>query len=85
MMVFENGKIRPMTDEEIQEFSKHNKYSATFERIEELKNELTSSDYKIIKCYEYNLAGLDLPYDLIKLHKKRQDIRNEINELESKI
>lgn len=51
-------------------------------KIEELKNELTSTDYKIIKCYEYALNNLELPYDAAALHEKRQIIRNKINEIE---
>ena len=52
------------------------------ERIIELKRELTDTDYKIIKCSEYQLAGQDLPYDIVVLHAQRQAIRDEINELE---
>ena len=51
-------------------------------RIAELKEELDSTDYKIIKCSEYQLAGLELPYDIAVLHLERQRIRDEINELE---
>ena len=50
-----------------------------------LKNELASSDYQIIKCYEYALNDLELPYDAEKLHEKRQMIRDQINELEMSI
>ena len=51
-------------------------------RIAELKLQLSDTDYKIIKCSEYQLAGLELPYDVVALHSQRQAIRNEINELE---
>lgn len=54
------------------------------ERIDELKQQLTDTDYKIIKCSEYQLAGLDLPYDIVALHAQRQSIRDEINQLEGK-
>jgi hypothetical protein len=47
-----------------------------------LKNRLSSTDYKIIKCYEYSLAGLDIPYDIISLHQEREELRNQIRELE---
>ena len=47
-----------------------------------LKNELTATDYKIIKCSEYQLAGVALPYDIAELHAKRQALRDRINELE---
>ena len=49
--------------------------------IERLKQELTETDYKIIKCSEYSLAGVPLPYDVAELHAARQAIRDRINEL----
>lgn len=52
-------------------------------RIAELKSELNSTDYKIIKCFECSLAGEELPYDIATLHARRQTIRDEINELEN--
>ena len=51
-------------------------------RIAELKAELNSTDYKIIKCSECSLAGEELPYDIAELHVARQALRDEINELE---
>lgn len=53
------------------------------EKIEELKTKLTDTDYKIIKCSEYQLAGKELPYDIAELHSERQALRDEINELEA--
>lgn len=50
--------------------------------VDRLKEELTSTDYQIIKSYEYTLADQPLPYDISTLHAKRQAIRNRINELE---
>jgi hypothetical protein len=52
------------------------------QRIAELKAELNGTDYKIIKCSECSLAGVDLPYDVAELHAQRQALRDEINELE---
>lgn len=52
------------------------------EEIYRLKDELAETDYKIIKCSEYNLAGVALPYDIAELHIKRQALRDRINELE---
>jgi predicted S18 family serine protease len=52
------------------------------EEIERLKKELSETDYKIIKCSEYSLAGVALPYDIAELHAKRQALRDRINELE---
>ena len=50
--------------------------------IERLKNILSDGDYKITKCYEANLLGEQLPYDIMVLHKERQSLRDRINELE---
>lgn len=55
------------------------------EKIEELKIRLTDTDYKIIKCSEYQLAGKELPYDIVELHAERQALRDEINELEENL
>lgn len=51
-------------------------------KILELKAQLDSTDYKIIKCSEYSLAGIELPYDVVALHTERQVLRDKINELE---
>lgn len=57
------------------------------EKISSLKKMLTSTDsnigdYRITKCYEASLIGLDMPYDIAELHHKRQAVRDEINLLE---
>lgn len=51
---------------------------------------LTSSDsnigdYRITKCYEASLIGLDMPYNIADLHQARQAVRDEINQLEDLI
>jgi hypothetical protein len=51
--------------------------------IEKLKTQLTETDYKIIKCSEYQLAGQPLPYDIQALHTERQALRDQINTLET--
>ena len=53
------------------------------QRIAELKSQLNGTDYKIIKCSECQLAGEELPYDIVALHAERQALRDEINELEA--
>lgn len=53
--------------------------------INELKNELQTSDYKITKCYEASLLEMELPYNIQELHVERQAIRDEINALEEKL
>lgn len=53
------------------------------EQIAALKAGLEATDYKIIKCSEYQLAGLELPYDVAALHAERQALRDKINALEA--
>ena len=53
--------------------------------VEKLKKELSNSDYKITKSYEYNILNLPLPYDIEKLHLERKKLRDEINRLEDLI
>lgn len=52
------------------------------DEISELKNKLNETDYKIIKCSEFQLAGMEAPYDIQQLHSDRQAIRDKINELQ---
>ena len=51
--------------------------------IAQLQKQLNDTDYKIIKCQEYSLAGLELPYDIEQLHNERQALRDKINELQA--
>ena len=53
--------------------------------IQALKEHLTATDYKVIKCSEYSLANLDAPYDITALHTERQALRDKINSLEIEI
>ena len=53
------------------------------EQIEELKKQLSATDYKVIKCAECQLLGEEMPYDVAELHQQRQAIRDEINTLEA--
>lgn len=57
--------------------------AAILQEINALKAAIASTDYQIIKCYEYSLNNLEMPYDVAELHAKRQAIRDQINELES--
>ena len=54
-------------------------------QIATLKETLQSSDYQIIKCYEYALNDLDLPYDVSELHLGRQALRDQINQLQANL
>ena len=55
------------------------------QEIRNLESDLAASDYKIIKCAECNLLGEANSYDIDSVHKERQEIRNKINELQSKL
>lgn len=53
--------------------------------IRELKKQLDETDYMIIKSIEYQILGIEIPYNLAELHTERQTIRDKINELEGLI
>ena len=53
---------------------------AKIKEREDLKRQLDSTDYKIIKSYEYQLAGLETPYDISELHAEREAIRVQIRQ-----
>ena len=70
------------TEEELAELERQKQISALNEQISTLKSEIESTDYQIIKTYEYTLVGLETEYDITALHKQRQALRDQINELE---
>jgi hypothetical protein len=51
-------------------------------KIDDLKQQLADSDYKVIKSYESSLLNQPIPYDIEVVHTKRQSVRDEINRLE---
>lgn len=53
--------------------------------IKKKQEELNSSDYKIIKCYESYLLNKSMPYNVEELIETRQSIRDEINSLKNKL
>ena len=55
------------------------------QNIDKLKERLSSTDYKIVKCMEASLIGEQLPYNIKNLHKSREELRNKINELEKQM
>ena len=55
------------------------------QKVRDLMSILSSSDYKIIKCYESSLVNEDTEYDIKALHDERQKIRDEINTIEKTI
>lgn len=50
--------------------------------IESYKTQIASSDYKIIKCAEAQILGVEMPYDVASLHVERQALRDKINKIE---
>lgn len=77
--------IKKYTDEELKEIEKNNKISELNSQINDLKRQLDSTDYMIIKAYEYSLVGKETGYDIKSLHKERDIIREQINNLENMI
>lgn len=88
MKIIDGGVEREMTQEEMTIYEHNQKMFAEQSRkdkINGLKQQLVDTDYKVIKSYEYFLAGKDLPYDIDELHKERQTMRDEIETLESEV
>lgn len=55
------------------------------QEINSLKQALTDTDYKVLKCYEASLIGETMPYDISSVHTERQALRDKINDLETKL
>ena len=76
-----------LTEEEKIELERQNKIYSIQSEINDLKSQLAKTDYIVIKCQEYELAGKDLPdeYDIIKFSEERDSIREQINVLEKEL
>jgi hypothetical protein len=37
----------------------------------------------VVECYEHSMLGLEMPYNIVELHKERQAIKTEIENLQS--
>lgn len=70
------------TAEELAEMEEQERIANVNNQINDLKEQLASTDYKIIKCTECSMVGEEMPYDVNELHAERQVIRDEINLLE---
>ena len=70
------------TAEELAEMEEQERIANINAQINNLKEQLASTDYKIIKCTECSMIGEEMPYDVNELHAERQVIRDEINLLE---
>ena len=84
--VSENTTVE-LTEEEKIKLERQNKIYSIQSEINDLKSQLAKTDYIVIKCQEYELAGKDFPdeYDIIKFSEERDSIRKQINELEAKL
>jgi hypothetical protein len=54
-------------------------------RVNDLKQNLISTDYKVTKCYEAFMRQQPLPYNLEELSTQRDAWRGEINQLEEEL
>jgi hypothetical protein len=54
-------------------------------KISGLIQQLTATDYQIIKCYEAFMRQQTLPYNLEELSAQRDEWRAEINQLEEEL
>lgn len=50
-----------------------------------LESLLNRSDYKIAKCSEAQMMGLEMPYDVAELHAQRKQWRDRINAIDAQI
>jgi hypothetical protein len=48
------------------------------------KEKLKEEDYKVIKCYEAQLLGEEMPYDIVVLINQRKQMRLELEDLEKR-
>lgn len=60
------------------------------QKIRNLEADLSSTaseigDWKIAKCMEYQVNGLEIPYNIEDLHQRRQAVRDKINQLQEEI
>lgn len=80
-LVRTKAKADDGTLEEVQMYVPNRKIPVSA-KIHKLKQQLAETDYKVIKCSEYQILGKEMPYDVAALHAERQAIRDEINQLE---
>lgn len=73
------------TEEELKLQEKKQKIDNLNSQISSLKDQLTASDYKIIKAYEYFLVDKEIEYDIDVVHTERDDLRKQVNALEQEL
>lgn len=76
---------RELTDEEKAEMERQIQITELVSQIENLKEQIADTDYKVIKAYEYALVGLETEYDMVELHNARQELRDKINVLQEQL
>ena len=73
------------TEEELAEMAKQEQIRQVTAQINDLKVQIAASDYKVIKTYEYSLLGEQAEYDMETVHAERQNLRDQINALETQL
>ena len=74
-----------LTEEELAEQERQQQISQLTAQINDLKDRIAASDYKVIKTYEYTLIGEQTEYDMETVHAERQALRDQINTLETQL
>lgn len=73
------------TEEELAEMARQKQIREVTAQINDLKEQIAASDYKVIKTYEYSLLGEQTEYDMEAVHAERQALRDQINNLETQL
>lgn len=74
-----------LTEEEKAEQERLREIADIQSQISRLKEQITATDYQVIKTYEYYLVGKEAEYDIESLHAQRQSLRDQINKLEGNL
>ncbi len=86
--VYREPQPIPIEEPSAEELAEQKKQAQILEKeneIDVLKKQLSSSDYKFSKMYEYSLIGKSTEYNADALHMERQALRDRINELQEEI
>lgn len=77
--------VEELTEEQRAEQERQERIAEISSQIMMLKYQLESTDYQVLKNYEYTLVGLDPEYDIFELHQARQGLRDQINQLQPRM
>ena len=75
--------INGTTFEEIFEEYMPEYVETTEDKLIRLKARLLETDHMVVECYEHSMLGKEMPYDIVALHEERQEIKHEIESLQS--